>query len=306
MKLKLSRNLLFIIAGIIASGFACCHFVLPKMIIEIDHGFIPKTEVPQSRKTALLASLKNVPTRFSVTSHDSFEIKGLISKADPVSRKGAIILAHGIRAYKEHFAPLARRANDKGFDAILIDLRAHGESQGRYCTFGFHEKKDISRVIDYLEANGHADNLGIWGQSLGGAVAMHSLAHDSRLRFGIIESSFSDFDKTVHDYFKRFSGVNVPFFADFLIKRAGDIGEFDTQNVHPHLAARSVSQPVLISHGTADGRIDIKYGRKNFQNLKSKKKRFVEVEGANHVNVWQTGGERYWAEVFGFIESSLK
>lgn len=42
--------------------------------------------------------------------------------------KGTIIMLHGIRSSKEHFIPLANKVTAWGYNALLVDLKAHGES----------------------------------------------------------------------------------------------------------------------------------------------------------------------------------
>jgi hypothetical protein len=36
----------------------------------------------------------------------------------------------------------------RGFDVVAYDSRAHGESDGDACTYGFFEKQDLRRVLD--------------------------------------------------------------------------------------------------------------------------------------------------------------
>jgi len=36
-------------------------------------------------------------------------------------------------------------------ETILVDSRAHGQSEGEYCTYGFYERDDISKIIDFIQ-----------------------------------------------------------------------------------------------------------------------------------------------------------
>lgn len=87
-------------------------------------------------------------------------------------------------------------------DTFIFDSRAHGESQGKYCTYGFYEKKDISAIVDFIGPKYRNVNIGIWGNSLGAAVAIQAMEYDSRILFGIIESTFTDLSQIVFDYKK--------------------------------------------------------------------------------------------------------
>jgi alpha-beta hydrolase superfamily lysophospholipase len=101
--------------------------------------------------------------------------------------KGTIILLHGIRSNKESFIGLNTKLSKLGFNSLALDSRAHGQSSGTHCTFGVKEKKDISELISTLsEKEGITENIGVWGQSLGGAIGLQALENDKRIKFGII------------------------------------------------------------------------------------------------------------------------
>ena len=140
--------------------------------------------------------------------------------------------------------------SDSGYNSVLIDLRAHGESQGKYCTFGYYEKQDLRILLDSISKIKNLNtNYGIWGQSLGGAVAMQTLAIDKRLKFGIIESTFSDLNTIIHDYFKLKLGFDIPFISNYFIWRAEKIANFKVSEVAPCQSAKLIKQPVFMAHG---------------------------------------------------------
>ena len=67
------------------------------------------------------------------------------------STKGTIILLHGIRSNKSHFNDLSNYLSTNGFNSVALDLRAHGESEGKFCSFGVNEKRDVKKLIHFLE-----------------------------------------------------------------------------------------------------------------------------------------------------------
>ncbi len=274
----------------------------PRLIVQVKFGKASKAV------TALVSEQRQVEhyskdfKRLVIESDDGLKLAGLLLKTEQVPAKGTVILVHGIRSSKEYFLPIAQWLNQRGYHALLLDQRAHGESDGKYCTFGVQEKRDVRIWVDELVAeNQEVTPIGIWGQSLGGAVALQALACDDRLEFGIIESAFSDFASIVHDYFKLFLGVEMPFITDYLIWRAGQVAGFDPACVVPAQSAKQIQQPVFMVHGERDNRIDWHYARTNFDNLASTDKTFITYPEATHFNVWKMGGEDYFNQVEQFL-----
>lgn len=284
------------------------HFYVPKSITQIKHPIISlfKSDHLKTHKPSYVEAA-DVGKLISFQSFDGLTMKAFLRFAATENAKGTVLLLHGIRSSKEHYSELCENLAALGYNAVAVDLRAHGQSEGKHCTFGVKEKKDISKLITtLLETEGINNNIGIWGQSLGGAVALQSMAIDKRLRFGIIESTFSKLKNTTHDYSSFHLGFNIKPLTNYLLRRAGKLADFDPSEANPMAACRKVTQPILMVHGDQDQRIRSEYGTENFEQLASKEKEFWTIEGANHLTVWQTGEEAYFEKVFGFIEKQTK
>jgi dipeptidyl aminopeptidase/acylaminoacyl peptidase len=298
-KIVITLTLLLIIVFCFAS------YIGPRMIIEVNNlvyknrnsnkGVIPQATDYQVKAESIYYN-----------SSDGLKLKALLIRSDSLKTKGTIIMVHGIRAYKERFIPISKQINDSGYNVVMPDLRAHGESEGQYCTFGNKEKFDISALIDTLNTMPNINqNYIIWGQSLGAAVSLQAMAIDKRIKLGIIESTFSDYRQIVHDYSRHTLGFEAGALIDYFIWLSENIGDFKADETIPANAAKQINQPVLMVHGTKDKRIKIEYGQQNFKNLASQQKRFIMLDGANHINVWQVGGDHYFNTVFKFIEENL-
>lgn len=211
---------------------------------------------------------------------------------------------HGIRSDKNQFKNVIQFLSENGFNSVGLDSRAHGKSEGDFCTFGVNEKRDVKSLIDYLSKNEKLDNFGVWGQSLGGAIGLQALGYDKRLQFGIIESTFSDFKTIVNDYFDLHAGFSYTPFSNYLVNRTGKIADFDLDDAKPIKYCQSIDQPILMVHGNVDKRIDIKYGKENFSKIPSPKKEFIEMDSANHSNIWKVGGENYFNRVLTFLNDN--
>ena len=129
---------------------------------------------------------------------------------------------------------------------VAYDSRAHGESEGDACTYGFYEKADLSRVLDKISGPGP---ILLLGSSLGAAVALQTAAEDNRVAIVVAVASFSDL-RTV-------ASERAPFFAskgniDSALRIAEDLAKFKVDDVSPVLAAARIEIPVLVIHGESD------------------------------------------------------
>lgn len=285
------KKLLITLSVILVVGALGIHFIAPYGIIQ-----------PMRRHSAVTPADYGLQAEpFQVMTEDGIGLQGYHSFSRLDYTLGAMILVHGIGSCKEDMMGLADMLSYSGVDVYLFDLRAHGGSGGEYCTYGFYEKKDIMTIVSKVKADHPNLRLGIWGNSLGGAIALQALAIDPRIDYGIIESTFTDLRSVVEAYQARLMKIPLPFAADYALQRAAKIADFDPDLVQPMLSAQHIHQPVLIAHGEEDERIAFENGQRIFDNLASADKEFVPVAGGRHMGMMTVGGEPYKRKLLAFI-----
>jgi pimeloyl-ACP methyl ester carboxylesterase len=202
--------------------------------------------------------------------------------------------------------PLAERFNGYGYNCILFDSRANGESGGRYCTFGYYEKRDISRIIDaILSRYGNVVPFGIFGNSLGAAIGVQAAEINKRIACAVVTSPFSTLREIGFDYMKRITSIPFRFVSDMSLDRSGAIANFPIDSVNPEVSARNVAQPVLVIHGSDDRYVSPEYGMRVYRNLASPNKEWYEVAGAGHDDVQEIGGSEYESRIKHFFLTFL-
>lgn len=283
--------------------WAFIYFYVPKFIVEIKNPIIDFFDRDNYFSDDISSNAEYQTLEF--TTNDGLILSAKINYSKEETKKGTFILLHGIRNNRNYFSHLVRELSSLGFDSVALDLRSHGKSEGKYCTFGVNERHDISILIDNLINNTNThNNIGIWGHSLGGAIALQSLEIDKRINFGVIESTFSDFEEIVREYSRHYIGFNIEPLTKFLIKRSGKIANFNPKHAKPKLSCQKINQPVLLVHGEKDEKISIKNAYDNFDNIKSNFKELIVVPNALHLNVWEIGGREYFKKVYNFIEKN--
>jgi hypothetical protein len=220
------------------------------------------------------------------------------------------ILLHGYADAKVGaiaFAPLLHRL---GLNILAIDLRAHGESGGVYCTGGYFERDDVSQVIDQLLAArpNDAKQVVLFGVSLGAAVAAAVAERRDDLAAVVLESPFTDYRRAVAAHSQMIGLPSGPMLR--LALRLAEMicgAKFDA--VRPIQTIPQIRCPVLVSLGGQDEMLDetdrsalaeavrrrpVEYGPA----------KLITSENAIHIGSMHVDPENYAAEMRAFLSAT--
>jgi len=190
---------------------------------------------------------------------------------------------------------------------FLYDSRRHGESDGTYCTYGFHEKNDVSAILNYLATRTDftKGKFGLFGTSMGAAVALQAAAIDDRVAAVVSENSFATLRTIFDDYQKRMIRVPFHYLRNLVIMRSERTAHFKARDVSPLRAVSSIHVPLLFIYGTEDHLIDHRYSLSLFQYANEPKQLFA-IEGARHNDTWKVAGDAYARTILEFYAGALK
>jgi pimeloyl-ACP methyl ester carboxylesterase len=182
----------------------------------------------------------------------------LVEPADKLRPpRGTILVLHGILARSATMLPVANSLAKTGYRAVLVDLRGHGRSTGKFLTYGVQEAKDLSQVIDDLQRrNLLAGPLGVYGISYGATTSIHLAGGDRRVRAVVAVEPFA----TARDEVPHFGRVMAPGVGLLVSERAyqealdeaGRLAQFDPDAADAVQAIRRTTAEILIVHGTND------------------------------------------------------
>ncbi len=222
---------------------------------------------------------------------------------------GTIIYLHGVADNKMSGLLLAKVFHDRQFNVMLYDSRAHGESGGKYCTYGYHEKFDVQKAIDQLgiigaERNLDIGNIGLFGTSMGAAIALQAASIDARIRAIVSEASFATLRQITVDYQKRLMRLPWHFLRNIAMKRSEAIADFKHREVSPLSAVSNIHVPILFIHGIEDKFIKYQYTQELYTAANSPKEVWF-VASANHNDVHAVGKSVYEERIAAFFLTHL-
>jgi len=225
---------------------------------------------------------------------DDIALRGWLC-GTPLASRGTLVVLHGVADTRHSTAAIVERYLARGFDVIAYDSRAHGESAGDRCTYGFFEKRDLRKVID---AFGHG-SIVLLGTSLGAAVALQEAASDPRVAVVVAAESFSDLRTVAEERAPKFFTRGVITRAFELAEREGG---FQVDAVSPRQAAALIHVPVLLIHGAADVETPPDHSRRIYDALKGPK-RLILVPGVGHNHSLQPD---VWPEIDAWLDNALR
>jgi uncharacterized protein len=170
----------------------------------------------------------------------------------PSARRTCVVI-HGFGDAKVGALAWSPAWHALGWNQLLIDLRAHGESGGKFCTGGYFERDDLDAVLNDLRARRPeaCERLALFGVSLGAAVAIVTAARRADIDAVIGESVFADYRRAAKTH-GTLIGAPLISAVPLALRWAEHRSGARFADVLPVERVRQCAAPVLLIHGEAD------------------------------------------------------
>lgn len=194
-----------------------------------------------------------------------------------------------------------------GHNALVVDQRSHGRSEGKAITFGVLERRDVLCWIDYARSRfGEDVHIILAGLSMGAATVLMST--DQPLPANVIGvmadcpySTPGDIIKTVCSRDMHIPGhLMYPFIKLGARLFAG----FDLEESSAVTAVKNTPVPILIIHGTGDKFVPCDMSREIY-NTNPEMITLVTIPEAGHGLCYMTEPDVYENAVESFIQKVL-
>lgn len=223
------------------------------------------------------------PARLALTTNDGLEVIAYEVRAeDP---KAVVVFLSGIHnpsvtAFFGH----ARMLLDEGYSSILLEMRAHGESEGDVVALGYEEHLDVKAVVEHVKADPAYRGVPVvvFGVSMGAATAINSIGQMPEIDGLISLSAYSSWD----DVFVDNMGIPEPLAwaqRAFVRLYTGVKYGYDSRHVVPKRQILELGdRPALLAHSTGDSQIPFaSLGR-------------LAERAPSHVEIWAREGDKHF------------
>lgn len=239
---------------------------------------------------------------FSLKPRAGAEIRGDVRRSEENSGRTAVVVVHGFKGFKDwgFFPYVCERLAEAGHTVVSFNLSGNGIGEDpleftELEKFGANtftvELEDIRAVLDALWDGTipapRPERIGLLGHSRGGGQAVVTAAEDDRIQALVTWAAVATFDRWTEEAKRTWRADGRIWIAN---QRTGqqmplDVSlledfEANRERLDIRAAARRITAPWLVVHGTNDETVDIGDGRALVD--AGPQARSLWVEGAGH------------------------
>lgn len=267
MRRPLYRAVMVVAAVALVIYLAACGYLY---VFQRSYVFVPGGVLATPAQEGL--DRANVVT---ITAADGTALTGWY--AEPSPGRPTLLYFHGNAGNLSDRAKRFRQVLDSGFGLLAMSYRGYPGSGGSPSEAVLFS--DALEIFDWLAKK--APDIVVYGESLGTAVAVHVAAKRPG-RALVLEAPFTAALDIAH--------ATYPWVPVSLLMRDPFLSR---------VAIRSVDEPLLVIHGTADTVVPVEMGRALFA-LAQEPKKLAIIEGGLHSDLWDHG---LWPIVLGFLRT---
>jgi len=227
----------------------------------------------------------------------------------------AVILCHGFsgdKAGKYRLrVRLARELCKNGFAVLRFDFSGHGDSEGEMDDVSItRELDDLGCAISFLKSRPEADieKIGIVGHSFGGEIVILKASENKELKAVVLLAPVVDpqLNMLMDGRFEEnLALARKQGFAERASHKIKKQYYEELQKFRPLIEARKINAPLLVLHGTADDKVDIRGSVELIKNPNEPKKLII-IETADHDFTGYDNTMRVIKETVNWFSEHLK
>lgn len=269
-----------------------------RRVLGPDEYEIPEGDIYEVYREDMVAWTKSIRAMkhedVEITSFDGLTLRGKYYEHNPDSPLE--ILFHGYKGNAERdLCGAVERAFAVNRNALIVDHRASGRSDGHVISFGVNERRDCLGWIDFaIKKFGPDVKIVITGISMGAATVMMAAGEDlpENVISILADCGYTSPKEIICKVVKDMK-LPVKLLYPFIRLGAWLYGRFDLEEASPIEAMKKCTVPIVFVHGDADDFVPYDMSARLYDVCTSEKKRLITVKGAGHGLAYPKDREGY-------------
>lgn len=245
---------------------------------------------------------------YEIKSIDGLYLKAKFLRASKPSNK-LLIAVHGYKSYNlREYGDYLEFYHNQGYNVLLPNNRAHGDSEGKYIGFGWQDRLDIKEWIKKGKSLlGNDIQIVLQGISMGSSTVLMLSGEedlDKNVKCIIADCGYTSANEEFKYNLKK---EKMPYHlilssANLVSKKRAGYKFEDASALNQ--VKKSIT-PTLFIHGDQDTFVPTYMAYKLYDQCNAPKDLLI-VEGAKHAESYQTNKELYENKTKEFLEKYIK
>ncbi|MDE6726798.1 MAG: alpha/beta hydrolase [Oscillospiraceae bacterium] len=244
----------------------------------------------------------------TVKSRDGLTLHGDFFPAERITKRTAILFHGYTSCGMNDCSNMAEYFLERGYNALIVDHRSHGKSEGSYIGFGILDRFDCLKWIEYaLDRLGSDSEIVLYGVSMGAATVLMASGLDNfpkNVKAIVSDCAFtSPYDVFKHILIRDYHLPPKPILAinERICRAKAGYGFKDCSTLD---AVKKGVCPILFIHGTEDTFVPTVMSEQNY-NMCTGEKQLLLIANAGHAASLYENRELYESTVTKFLGQYL-
>ena len=298
--------LVLICLGIALVCFILTFYSAKRTELDLDNFQLPPGESYEPFREQIRTWIKKARETehkcYSIKSHDGLTLRAKYYECNP---GGVVeILFNGYRSDAERdMSAAVERCFALGRNALIVNQRACGDSDGHVITFGAKERLDAIAWAKFAAAEfGESTPLILAGVSMGAATVLLASALELPKNVACIlaDCPYSSAKEIIKKVVKEDVHLPPRLVYPFICLGARIFGGFKLKDADVIKAVKKSNTPIIFIHGDNDSFVPSNMSTELYDACASEKKKLVFVKGAGHGLAYPVDKDFYLASIKDF------
>ena len=240
---------------------------------------------------------------YNVTTADSLLLKGWYCKSQKTDSPTLLVI-HDLNESKIRYIDMFKQLHDRDLHVCIVDLRAHGSSEGHEFTPGMVSVRDVQTILDSLFCKEETQHIYVMGAGIGAFIATQATALDDRIAGLILENGFVNYASFLDFYARQKWGrLEFLFRTPFMLKVKQQI-QMDPAELDLSRLLALIRVPTLFIAGGRDDFAAASESAILKDSSAARQKELFLIRNSFHSNTAETGDE-YYNRIAEFIVRTI-